>query len=189
MMRPNPATRAGNRPSCPGSRRRQLVRGRELPARTCRGALCTCTCTAYIRYLLPRRRPGGETASSVGTVRWVRGGLYEMDHQGTINAPEAVRLVGLAADGDIGAWECLVEHFQEFVAALSEGGLANDDEARQDPPGHGPINHVRLCATERTQTASDALLSLPPRWQQLIHLLMAGPPAPRPVEESRKRAG
>jgi hypothetical protein len=123
------------------------------------------------------------------TVRWVRGGLYDMEHQGTITAPEALRLVSLAADGDIAAWERLVDHYQEFVVAISGARMTSNDEALPGPPGDGPGDHVRLRAAERTQTADDALSSLPPRWRQLIQLLMASPPAPRLVQESSQRAG
>jgi len=73
--------------------------------------------------------------------------------------------------------------------AISGGRTTNDYEALQDPPRHGPRNHVRLSAAERTQAADDALSSLPPPWQQLIQLLTVGPPAPRLVQESGKRAG
>jgi len=112
-----------------------------------------------------------------------------MEYQGTINAPEALRLVALASDGDSGAWECLVDHYQEFVVAISGGRTTNDYEALQDPPRHGPRNNMRLRAAERTQTADDTLSSLPPHWQQLIQLLTVGPPVPRLVQESGKRAG
>ena len=45
------------------------------------------------------------------------------------------------------------------------------------PVPHGPEIDERLLADERAQTVRDAMSRLPRRWQRLLEMLMADPPA------------
>ncbi len=96
-----------------------------------------------------------------------------------------VQLVRRAAEGDGTAWEHLVRHYQEFAAAIHEATKTNDDEPLEDPPGPGPETGEILRAAERTQNASNAVASLPLRWQQLLQLLVPDPPAQDPRQQGK----
>ena len=102
-----------------------------------------------------------------------------MEHQETINAPEVARLVRGAANGDWRAWDRLVNQYQELVAAAREATMASDDETLRELPRH-ETRIESLRATEPARAAGNVLSSLPPRWQQLLGLLSADPPAQRP---------
>ncbi len=80
----------------------------------------------------------------------------------------------------VGSWlaatarnECL-----RSLAARKRVVLGHDDDLELDGGvPHGPEIDERLLADERAQTVRDALAHLPGRWQRLLELLMADPPA------------
>jgi RNA polymerase sigma factor (sigma-70 family) len=80
----------------------------------------------------------------------------------------------------IGGWlattarhECL-----RHLAAGKKVMLMHDEEATLgDSASHQPDVDERLLADERAQEVREALTMLPGRWQQLLELLMADPPA------------
>lgn len=80
----------------------------------------------------------------------------------------------------IGSWlattarhECL-----RHLAAGKKVMLMHDEEATLgDSASHQPDVDERLLADERAQEVREALTMLPGRWQQLLELLMADPPA------------
>jgi RNA polymerase sigma factor (sigma-70 family) len=80
----------------------------------------------------------------------------------------------------IGSWlattarhECL-----RHLAAGKKVMLMHDDEATlADSASHQPDVDERLLADERAREVREALTMLPGRWQQLLELLMADPPA------------
>jgi RNA polymerase sigma factor (sigma-70 family) len=80
----------------------------------------------------------------------------------------------------IGGWlattarhECL-----RHLAAGKKVMLMHDEEsALGDSASHQPDVDERLLADERAQEVREALTMLPGRWQQLLELLMADPPA------------
>jgi RNA polymerase sigma factor (sigma-70 family) len=80
----------------------------------------------------------------------------------------------------IGSWlattarhECL-----RHVAAGKRVMLVQDDHAAlSETAAHQPAVDERLLADERAREVREALTRLPPRWQQLLELLMADPPA------------
>jgi RNA polymerase sigma factor (sigma-70 family) len=79
----------------------------------------------------------------------------------------------------VGSWiattarhECL-----RSVAARKRVVLVHDDTALSGVLGHGPDADERLLAEERALEVRDALTHLPSRWQRLLELLMADPPA------------
>lgn len=79
----------------------------------------------------------------------------------------------------VGSWiattarhECL-----RMVAARKKVVLVQDDSSLSAAFGHGPEADERLLAEERAVAVRDALSRLPWRWQRLLELLMADPPA------------
>jgi RNA polymerase sigma factor (sigma-70 family) len=80
----------------------------------------------------------------------------------------------------IGSWlattarhECL-----RHVAARKRVVLLNDDDSTYSySAAHQPEIDERLLADERAEEVRVAMSSLPSRWQQLLELLMADPPA------------
>lgn len=79
----------------------------------------------------------------------------------------------------VGSWlaatarnECL-----RNLAARKRVVLAQDDEVLTGVPACGPEVDERILAAERDQVVRDALSCLPKRWQRLLELLMADPPA------------
>jgi RNA polymerase sigma factor (sigma-70 family) len=147
------------------------------------------------------------------------------------DATDVAQLVRRAADGDMGAWERLVDQYArliwsitgEFRLAESDAAdvaqttwlrllehihrieypdrvgswlaatarneclrnlaahkrvvLSQDDTELGDASAHEPEVDARLLADERAQVVRDALTRLPRRWQRLLELLMADPPA------------
>ncbi|HLK01168.1 MAG TPA: sigma-70 family RNA polymerase sigma factor [Streptosporangiaceae bacterium] len=55
--------------------------------------------------------------------------------------------------------------------------LGHDEEDLEGVAAHGPEVDERLLADERAQVVREALSCLPGRWQQLLEMLMADPPA------------
>jgi DNA-directed RNA polymerase specialized sigma24 family protein len=55
--------------------------------------------------------------------------------------------------------------------------LSDDDTELTSAVPHGPEVDERLLADERAQTVRDAMSRLPRRWQRLLEMLMADPPA------------
>jgi len=79
----------------------------------------------------------------------------------------------------LGSWlattarhECL-----RHLAAGKKVMLVQDDDDLKDVAAHQPEVDERLLADERARAVREAMTSLPSRWQQLIELLMADPPA------------
>ncbi|MGO8982419.1 MAG: RNA polymerase sigma factor [Streptosporangiaceae bacterium] len=79
----------------------------------------------------------------------------------------------------VGSWlattarhECL-----RSVAARKKIVLVHDDDALSDDVALEPPIDERILADERAQDVRDALARLPRRWQRLLELLMADPPA------------
>jgi len=170
------------------------------------------------------------------TVRLVRVLVREglrmttMVRQG-LHSSDIARLVRRAAEGDLGAWERLVDQFARLIwsitadyklvesdaadvcqttwlrllehidriehpdrvgswlaatarneclrslAARKRVVLGQDYEELQDSAACEPEVDERLLAAERAQVVRDALSRLPRRWQRLLEMLMADPPA------------
>jgi RNA polymerase sigma factor (sigma-70 family) len=79
----------------------------------------------------------------------------------------------------VGSWlaatarnECL-----RSLAARKRIVLSQDYAELNDSVAHEPEVDERLLAAERAQVVRDALSSLPRRWQRLLEMLMADPPA------------
>jgi RNA polymerase sigma factor (sigma-70 family) len=109
-------------------------------------------------------RLGEGDAADVVQTTWLR--LLEHIHQ--LEYPERV-----------GSWlaatarhECL-----RSLAAHKRVVLGHDQAELDDTAAHEPEIDARLLADERAQVVRDALSRLPGRWQRLLELLMADPPA------------
>jgi RNA polymerase sigma factor (sigma-70 family) len=103
-------------------------------------------------------------AADVAQTTWLR--LFE--HIDRIQYPDRV-----------GSWlaatarnECL-----RSLAVRKRVVLAHDDEVLADVRAAGPEVDERILADERDQVVRDAMSRLPTRWQRLLELLMADPPA------------
>jgi RNA polymerase sigma factor (sigma-70 family) len=103
-------------------------------------------------------------AADVAQTTWLR--LFE--HIDRIEYPDRV-----------GSWlaatarnECL-----RSLAARKRVVLAHDDEVLTGVVACSPEVDERILADERDQVVRDALSRLPGRWQRLLELLMADPPA------------
>jgi RNA polymerase sigma factor (sigma-70 family) len=68
--------------------------------------------------------------------------------------------------------ECL-----RSLAAHKRLVLGRDQQDMEETPAHGLEVDARLLADERDQVVREALSLLPRRWQRLLELLMADPPA------------
>jgi len=55
--------------------------------------------------------------------------------------------------------------------------VLSDDDTELKAVSHGPEIDERLLARERDQTVRDAMSRLPRRWQRMLEMLMADPPA------------
>jgi RNA polymerase sigma factor (sigma-70 family) len=152
--------------------------------------------------------------------------------EGDQEVPDVARLVRRAADGDLHAWERLVDQYARLIwsitgefklvesdaadvaqttwlrllehidrieyparlgswlaatarheclrslAARKKVVLSHDDIELTATALHEPPVDERLLADERDQVVRDALSRLPGRWQRLLEMLMADPPAP-----------
>jgi RNA polymerase sigma factor (sigma-70 family) len=103
-------------------------------------------------------------AADVAQATWLR----LLEHINRLERPDRV-----------GSWlattarhECL-----RRIAAGKRVVLAHDDAAFEGAIGYEPEIDERLLAAERAQIVRQALSCLPPRWQQLLEMLMADPPA------------
>ncbi len=103
-------------------------------------------------------------AADVAQTTWLR----LLEHIDRIEYPDRV-----------GSWlaatarnECL-----RSLAARKRVVLGHEDVEFDSTVAHGPDIDERLLADERAQTVRDALSSLPRRWQRLLEMLMADPPA------------
>jgi RNA polymerase sigma factor (sigma-70 family) len=103
-------------------------------------------------------------AADVAQTTWLR----LLEHIDRIEYPDRV-----------GSWlaatarnECL-----RSLAARKRVVLSDDDTELGSAVVHGPEIDERLLANERAQTVRDALSRLPRRWQRLLEMLMADPPA------------
>jgi RNA polymerase sigma factor (sigma-70 family) len=109
-------------------------------------------------------RLGESDAADVAQTTWLR----LLEHIDRIEYPDRV-----------GSWlaatarnECL-----RNLAAHKRVVLSQDDAELGDAAAHEPEVDARLLADERAQVVRDALTRLPRRWQRLLELLMADPPA------------
>jgi RNA polymerase sigma factor (sigma-70 family) len=103
-------------------------------------------------------------AADVAQVTWLR----LLEHIDRLEQPARV-----------GSWlaatarhECL-----RSVAARQRVVPGGDDLALNDVVAHEPEIDERLLADERAEVVREALARLPRRWQRLLELLMADPPA------------
>jgi len=103
-------------------------------------------------------------AADVAQTTWLR----LLEHIDRIEYPDRV-----------GSWlaatarnECL-----RSLAARKRVVLAHDDEVLNGVVASSPEVDERILADERDQIVRDALSHLPRRWQRLLELLMADPPA------------
>jgi RNA polymerase sigma factor (sigma-70 family) len=103
-------------------------------------------------------------AADVFQVTWLR----LLEHIDRLERPDRV-----------GSWlaatarnECL-----RAVAARKKVVPVHDDAALHDAAAHQPDVDERLLADERNKAVRDALSRLPQRWQRLVEMLMADPPA------------
>jgi RNA polymerase sigma factor (sigma-70 family) len=103
-------------------------------------------------------------AADVAQTTWLR----LLEHIDRIEYPDRV-----------GSWlaatarnECL-----RTLAARKRVVLGHDDDELTSVVAHDPEVDERLLANERAQVVRDALSNLPRRWQRLLELLMADPPA------------
>ena len=103
-------------------------------------------------------------AADVSQTTWLR--LFE--HIDRIEYPDRV-----------GSWlaatarnECL-----RSLAFRKRVVLSQDDKVLADVEASGPEVDERILANERDQVVRDAMSRLPTRWQRLLELLMADPPA------------
>src|SRR5271165_1458390 len=117
----------------------------------------------------------------------------------SLDSSDIVRLFRRAAEGDLGAWERLVDQYARLIwsitaeyklaatarneclrsLAVRKRVVLGHDEAELDTTvAHGPEIDERLLADESAQVVRDALSRLPRRWQRLLEMLMADPPVP-----------
>ena len=103
-------------------------------------------------------------AADVAQTTWLR----LLEHIDRIQYPDRV-----------GSWlaatarnECL-----RSLAARKRVVLSDDDVELGSAQVQGPEIDERLLADERAQTVRDAMSRLPRRWQRLLEMLMADPPA------------
>jgi RNA polymerase sigma factor (sigma-70 family) len=103
-------------------------------------------------------------AADVAQTTWLR----LLEHIDRIEHPDRV-----------GSWlaatarnECL-----RSLAARKRVVLGHDEAELDNAVAHGPEIDERLLADERAQVVRDALSRLPRRWQRLLEMLMADPPA------------
>jgi len=103
-------------------------------------------------------------AADVAQTTWLR----LLEHIDRIEYPDRV-----------GSWlaatarnECL-----RSLAAKKRVVLGHEDAELDKTFAHGPEIDERLLADERAQVVREAMSSLPRRWQRLLELLMADPPA------------
>jgi len=103
-------------------------------------------------------------AADVAQTTWLR----LLEHIDRIEHPDRV-----------GSWlaatarhECL-----RNLAAHKKVVLGHDEEDLHGVAAHGPEVDERLLADERAEVVREALARLPRRWQRLLEMLMADPPA------------
>src|SRR5437764_2241760 len=103
-------------------------------------------------------------AADVAQTTWLR----LLEHIDRIQHPDRV-----------GSWlaatarnECL-----RNLAARKRVVLGHDDAELNSAAASGPEVDERILASERDQVVRDALSRLPSRWQRLLEMLMADPPA------------
>ncbi len=79
----------------------------------------------------------------------------------------------------VGSWlaatarnECL-----RSLAARKRVVLAHEDDPFDGPAAHEPAVDEALLAAERAEVVREAMTQLPRRWQRLMEMLMADPPA------------
>ena len=103
-------------------------------------------------------------AADVAQITWLR----LLEHIDRIEYPDRV-----------GSWlaatarnECL-----RSLAAHKKVVLSPDHAELSEAVAHEPEVDARLLADERAQVVRDALSRLPRRWQRLLEMLMADPPA------------
>src|SRR6478609_4453394 len=103
-------------------------------------------------------------AADVAQITWMR----LLEHIDRIEYPDRVGY-WLAATARN---ECL-----RSLASHKRLVLSRDQHDMEEAPALGVEVDARLLADERAQVVRDALSRLPQRWQRLLELLMADPPA------------
>ena len=109
-------------------------------------------------------RLGESDAADVAQITWLR----LLEHIDRIEYPDRIRswLAATARN------ECL-----RSLAARKRVVLSPDEMELGDAVAHEPEIDARLLADERAQVVREALSRLPRRWQRLLEMLMADPPA------------
>lgn len=79
----------------------------------------------------------------------------------------------------VGSWLAVTARHEclRIVAARKKIVLVQDDTALSEVAAHEPEIDERLLADERVRDVREALSRLPRRWQRMLELLMADPPA------------
>ena len=79
----------------------------------------------------------------------------------------------------VGSWLAVTARHEclRSLAARKKVVLVHDDVDLKGDVAHEPDMDERLLADERAQAVRDAISRLPRRWQRLVELLMADPPA------------
>jgi RNA polymerase sigma factor (sigma-70 family) len=110
----------------------------------------------------------GDDAADIAQTTWLR----LAGHIGRIEHPERA-----------GSWlatttrnECL-----RLLAARKKQALARQALLSAGPPGQGPAADEALLAAARAREVRAAMALLPHRWQRLLEMLTADPPAPYAV--------
>ena len=103
-------------------------------------------------------------AADVAQTTWLR----LLEHIDRIEYPDRVGS-WLAATARNECLRCLAAHKRVVPS--------EDDVELNGAVAHGPEIDERLLADERARTVRDAMSRLPWRWQRLLELLMADPPA------------
>ena len=103
-------------------------------------------------------------AADVAQTTWLR----LLEHIDRIEYPDRIGS-WLAATARNECLRCLAAHKRVVPT--------QDDVELNGAVAHGPEIDERLLADERARTVRDALSRLPWRWQRLLELLMADPPA------------
>lgn len=92
------------------------------------------------------------------------------------NAPDVTRLLQRAADGNGEAWERLADQYARLISAIAEDFEVGESADLAQVTRLRLLEHIH----RHERPDRDAPSCLPPRWQHLLHLLMADAPAPYP---------
>jgi len=105
----------------------------------------------------------GSDADDVAQATWLR----LLEHIDRLDHPARV-----------GSWlAATARHECLRSMAVRKRVVLDHDVALEDAIAHGPEIDERLLANEHAQTVREAISRLPRRWQRMLELLMADPPA------------